>query len=143
MASSILVLMRCWSPLLRLAWIALVLSMMTSICPVGVKCFSRIGVQSVTPSSHSGARCFNILSEKFSGRHWFLISLSYSFGGRFFGMLWRCLALMSSVSCEALLRLVAMWLVVCRLGMCSSSAPDMFWMYDSTLSVGSLAWFAS
>ena len=44
MASSRLVFMRCWSPHLRLAWIALVLSMMTSVCPVGVMCFSRIGV---------------------------------------------------------------------------------------------------
>ena len=62
-ASCRLVVMRCWSPHLRLAWIALVLSMMTSVCPVGDMCFSRIGVQSVTSSSHNGARCFNNLSE--------------------------------------------------------------------------------
>ena len=98
MASSRLVLMRCWSPHLRLAWIASVLSMKTSMCPVGVMCFSRIDVQSVTPSSHNGARCFSKLSEKLSGRHWFLICLSYYFGGRFFGMLSRCLALVSSIS---------------------------------------------
>ena len=143
MASSRWLLMRCWSPLLRLAWIVLVLSMMTSICLVGVKCFSRIGVQSVTPSSHTGARCFNSLSEKFSGRHWFLICLSYSFGGRFFGMLSRFLALVSSISLKAVRRLVAMWLGVCRMGMCSNFALVMFWTYDSTLSVGSLAWLAS
>ncbi len=69
MASYRLLLMRCWSPHLRLAWIALVLSMRISVCPVGVMCFSRIGVQSVTPSSHNGARCFSNLSENLSGRH--------------------------------------------------------------------------
>ncbi len=44
MASSRLLLMRCWSPDLRLALIAFVLSMCTSVCLVGVMCFSRIGV---------------------------------------------------------------------------------------------------
>ena len=72
-----------------------------------------------------------------------IICLSYSLGGRFFGILCRCLALVSSISLEALLRLVAMWLGVCRLGTCSSSALAMFRRYDSTLSVGSLAWLAS
>ena len=109
MASSSLLLMRCWSPHLSLAWIALVLSMWTSVCLVGVMCFSRIGVQSLTPSSHNGARCLRSRSENLSGKHWSLIFLSYSFGsGRFFGMLSRCLALVSSVSCVALRRLVAM-----------------------------------
>ena len=98
MASSRLLLMRCWSPHLRLAWIALVLSMRTSLCLVGVVCFSRIGVQFVTPSSHNGARCFSNMSKKLSGRHWYLICLSYAFGGRFFGMLSLCLALVSSIS---------------------------------------------
>ena len=98
MASSRLLLMRCWSPHLRLAWIVLVWSIRTSVCPVGDMCFSRMGVQFVTPSSHNGARCFSNLSEKLSGRHWFLICLSYSFGGRIFGMVCRCLALVSSIS---------------------------------------------
>ncbi len=52
-------------------------------------------------------------------------------------------ALISSTSLEVARRLVAMWLGVCRLGMCSSSAPVMFWTYDRTRSVGSLAWLAS
>ena len=86
-AISRLLLMRYWSPHLRLAWIAFVLSMCTSVCLADVVCFSRIGVQSVTPSSHNEARCFNNLSQKLSGRHWFLICLSHSFGGRFFGIL--------------------------------------------------------
>ena len=95
--------------------------------------------------------CFSSLSEKLSGRHWFLICLSYYFGGRFFGMLSRCLAgmlsrclaLVSSISLEAARILMAMWLGVCKLGMCSNSAPVIFWTYDSTLSVRSLAWLAS
>ncbi len=45
-------------------------------------------------------------------------------------------ALISSNSLEAARRIVAMWLVVYRLGMCSSSAPVMFWTYDRTRSVG-------
>ena len=98
MASSRLLLMRCWSPQLSLAWNALVWSMRTSVCPVVVVCFSRIGVQSMTPSSHNGAKCFSNLSENLSGRHWILICLSYSFGGRLFGMLSRCLVLVSSIS---------------------------------------------
>ena len=48
-------------------------------------------------------------------------------------------ALLSSISLEAARRLIAMWLGVCRLGMCSSSALVMFWTYDRTRSVGSLA----
>ncbi len=44
MASSRLLLMRCWSPHLKLALIAFVLSMCTSVCPLGVMCFSKIGV---------------------------------------------------------------------------------------------------
>ena len=58
-------------------------------------------------------------------------------------MLSRCLALVLSISLESVRRLLAIWLWVCRLGMCSNSAPGMFWTYDSTLSVESLAWFAS
>ncbi len=142
-AISRLLLMRCWSPHLRLAWIAFMLSMCTSVFPVGVMCLSRIGVQSMTPTSHNGARCFRSLSEKLSGRHWDLICLSYSLGGRLFGILCRWLALVSSISLEALLRLVDMWLGVCRLGMSYNSAPVMCRMYDSTLSVGNLAWLAS
>jgi hypothetical protein len=117
--------------------------MCASVCLAGVVCFSRIGVQSVTPSSHRGAKCLSSLSEKLSGRHWFLICLSYSFGGRCFEMLSRCLALFSSIFLEAARRFMAMWLGVCRLGMCSNFVPVMFWTYDSTLSVGSLAWLAS
>ena len=136
-ARSRLLLMRCWSPLLSLACITCVFSMCTPPIPAGVVCFSRIGVQSVTPSSHNWARCFSNLSENLSGRHWFLICFSDYFRGRFFGMLTRWLNLVSSISWEALRRLVAMWLEVCRLGMCSNSAPGRFWTYDSTMSVGS------
>ena len=60
-ASSRLLLTRCWSPLLSLACIALVFSICTSVCPADVVCFSRIGVQSETPSPHRGARCFSSL----------------------------------------------------------------------------------
>ncbi len=62
-------------------------------------------------------------SEKLNGRQWFLVCVSYSFGGRFLGMLSRCLALVLSTSLEAVRRLLAMWLEVCKLGMCSNSAP--------------------
>ena len=68
-ASSRLLLMRCRSPLLSLACIAFVFSMCTYVCPADVVCFSRIGVQSVTPSSHRGAMCFSSLSENLSVRH--------------------------------------------------------------------------
>ncbi len=51
----------------------------------------------------------------------------------------RSFALISSNSLEAARRLIAMWLVVCRLGMCYSSAHVVFWTYDRTRSVGSLA----
>jgi hypothetical protein len=57
-------------------------------------------------------------------------------------MLSRCLALVSSISLEAARRLMAMLLGVFNLGMCSNSAPVMFWTYYSTLSVGSLAWLS-
>ena len=117
--------------------------MCTSVCPADVVRFSRIGVQSETPSPHRGARCFSIISEKLSGWRWFRNCLSNYFGGRFFGMFSRCLALISSISLEAARRLIATWLGVCRLGMCSNSAPAMFWTYDGTPSVGSLAWLAS
>jgi hypothetical protein len=117
--------------------------MYTSVRHACVMYVSRIGVQFVTLSSHRGAKCFNSLLEKLSGWHWFLICLSYCFGGRFFGIMSRCLALVSSISMEAARRLIAMWLGVCKLGMCSNSALVMFWTYDSTLSVGSLAWLAS
>ena len=54
---------RCWSPLCSLACIAFAFRMYMSMCPSGVVCFSRIGVQSDTPSSHKGARYFSILTE--------------------------------------------------------------------------------
>ena len=63
--------------------------------------------------------------------------------GRFFGILSRWLALVSSISLEAARRLIDIWLGVCRSSICSTSAPVMFLMYDSTLSVWSLAWLAS
>ena len=78
-ASSRLLPMRIWSPLLSLACIAFVFSMCTSVCPVGVVCFSRIGVQSETPSPHRGARCLSSLSEKLSGWHWSRNCLLYYF----------------------------------------------------------------
>jgi len=119
-----------------------VLSIYTFVCPADVMCFYRIGVQSETPSLHRGVMCFSSLSEKLSGWHWFRNCLSYSFGGRFFGMFSRYLALTSSISLdEAARRLISMWLG--RLGMSSNSALVMFWTYDMTRSVGSLAWLAS
>ncbi len=48
-------------------------------------------------------------------------------------------ALVSSYSLEAAQRLIAMWFVVCRLGMYSRSAPVMLLKYDRTRSVRSLA----
>ena len=54
-ASSMLLLMRCGSWLLSLACIALLFSMCTSMCLADVVCFSRIGVQSDTTSSHKGS----------------------------------------------------------------------------------------
>jgi hypothetical protein len=116
--------------------------MCTSVCLAGVVCISRIGDESKTPSSRRGAMCFSSLSEKLSDWQWFRSRLSYSFGGSFFGMVSRCLALFSSISPEAARRLIAIWLGVCRLGICSNSAPVMPWTYDSTLSVGSLACLA-
>ena len=54
---------RCWSPLCSLACIAFAFSIYMSVCASGVVCLSRIGVQSDTPSSHMGTRCFSTLSE--------------------------------------------------------------------------------
>jgi hypothetical protein len=54
---------RCWSPLCSLTCIAFVFSMYMSVCPSGAFCFSRIGVQSDTPSSYRGAKCYSILFE--------------------------------------------------------------------------------
>jgi len=59
------------------------------------------------------------------------------------GMFARRLILFSSTCLVAALRLIAMWLGACRLGMCSSSAPTMFRMYDRTRSVRNLAWLTS
>jgi hypothetical protein len=121
-ASSILLLMRFWSPLMSLACIAFVFSMWTYVCPVGVVCFSRIGVQSETPSPHRGARCLSSLSKKLSGWHWYRNRLLYSFCGRFFGIFSRFYALISSNSLEAARRPIVVWFGVCRLGMCSICA---------------------
>jgi hypothetical protein len=93
---------------LSFACIAFTFNMYTSACPAGVICFSRISVQSVTPSPHRGARCFNSLSEYLRGWHWFRICLVYAFGGRFVGMISRRLSLIPSTSMEAALKLVAM-----------------------------------
>ena len=46
------------SPVCRLACIALAFSICICVCPVAVICFSKRLVQSHTPSSHKGARCF-------------------------------------------------------------------------------------
>ncbi len=142
-ASSRLLLIRFWSPLLSLACISFVFSMWTFVCLVGVVCFSRIGVQSEAPSFQRGARCLSSLSEKLGGWHWSRSCLLYSLRGRFFGMFSRVLALISSSSLEAARRPLAMWFGVWRLGMCSRSSPVMFWTYARTRSVGSLAWLAS
>ena len=96
------------------------------MCPVGVVFFSRIGVHSEAPSPQRGARCLSSLSEKLSGWHWSRDCLLYSLCTRFFRMFSRVLALISSSSLEVARRLLAMWLEVCRLDMCSSSAPVMF-----------------
>ena len=61
----------------------------------------------------------------------------------FFRMFSRCLALISYISLEVARRLLATWLGVWMLSICSNSAPVMFWTYDSTMSVVSLAWLAS
>jgi len=108
------------------------------MCPLDVVCFSRIDVQFETPSPHRRARCFLSLSEYLSGWHCFRICLVCSFVGRFVGMCSRRLALIPSTSLEATLRLIAMWLGACRLGMQSNFALAMFWTYDMTRSVGSL-----
>ena len=94
--------------------------MYTSVCPSDVVRFSRIGVQSETPSPHGGARCFSSLSHYLSGWQWFRICLVYSLVGRFVGMSSRRLALIPSTSLKVALRLFAMWLGACSLGMCFS-----------------------
>ncbi len=109
------------------------------MCPSGVLCFSRTCVQSKTPSPHRGARYLSSLTAKLSDWHWSRNCLLYPFGGRVFGMFSRFFALVSSISLEAALRMIAMWFEICRLGMCSSSAPIMSWMYDRNRSDGSLA----
>ena len=138
-ASSRLLFVRWISPLFSLVCIAFAFNMYTLVCPVDVLCFSRIGVQSKTPSPHRGARCSSSLSEYFSGWHWFRICLVYSFGGRFVGIYSRRLALIPSTSLEAALRLIAMWLGACRLGVCSNSTLAMFRTYNRTRGVRSLA----
>ena len=58
-------------------------------------------------------------------------------------MCWRCVALFLSISSDTARIVFAIWFGVCMFGMCSSSAPFMSLMYDSTRSVGSLACVAS
>ena len=70
-ASSRLFFGRCLSPLCSFACIAFAVSMYMSVRPSKVVCFSRIGVQSETPSSHRGASFFNSMSEYLSEWHWF------------------------------------------------------------------------
>ena len=54
---------RYWSPSCSLAYTAFAFNMYMPVCPSGVGCFSRIGVQSDTPSSLRGGGCFGILFE--------------------------------------------------------------------------------
>ena len=123
--SSRLLFGHCQSPLCSLACIAVAFSMYVSVCPFGLFCYSSIGVQSFTPSSHNGARCFSSLSEYLSSWHWFQIRLAQSFGCRFVGICFSRLALFSSTSLVVALVVVAVWLGAYKLGLWSSSAPEM------------------
>ena len=75
------------------------------MCSIGVVCFSRIGVQSETPSPHRGASCLSNLFEKLSGWRW--SRNCFKCCGSFFGMFSRFFALISANSLEAARRLIA------------------------------------
>ena len=57
------------SPVCSLACTAFALSIWICVCPDVVGCDSRILVQSLTPSSHRGAKCFKSLSAYLRGWH--------------------------------------------------------------------------
>ncbi len=57
------------SPLCSFACIVVALSIRSCVCPDDVVCDSSILVQSLTPSSHRGAKCFKSLSAYLRGLH--------------------------------------------------------------------------
>ncbi len=81
-----LLLGRDWSPFGRLACVADVLLMWICVDLVGDVLFFSIAVQSLTPSSQRGARCFRSLLAYLSGRQCSRRCLAYSFVFRLFGM---------------------------------------------------------
>ena len=127
------------SPVCSFACTAIASSIWICVCPDVVVCDSSILVQSLNPSSHRGAKCFNILSAYRRGWHRDRSSLAYSFVCRFLGMCWRLVALFLSTSSEAARMVVAIWFGVCMFRMRSNSAHGMFLMYDNARRVGSLA----
>jgi len=58
-------------PLCSYACTVVTLNILICVCPEGVVLISRILVQSLTPFSHRGARCFNSLSAYLRGWHRF------------------------------------------------------------------------
>ena len=86
------------------------------VIPFGFCVFVSIVSQSVTPVSHSGARCLSSLLEKWMGLQCCLISVSYSLVPMEQLMLclfwWR----VSSMACEASLMVVEMALSLVRGG---------------------------
>ena len=62
---------RVLSPLCSFAYTVAALSMCIYGCPCGVVRFSNNCVQSLAPSSHRGAKCFNSRFAYLRGWHWF------------------------------------------------------------------------
>ena len=93
---------------------------------------------SVTPVSHSGARCLRSLLEKWMGLHCCLISVSYSFVPMVHWMVCLFLWRVSSVACDAIRMVVAMALSHVRDGRLSRCRFVIVLAMRITLSVGNL-----
>ncbi len=131
------------SPVCSFACAALAFSICICFCSHVVVCDSSILDQSLSPSSHRGAKCFRSLSEYRRGWHRVRSSLAYYFVCSFLVMCFRRVALIMSTSSEAARMVFAIWFSVCMLLMCSNSAPGISLIYVNTRRVGSLACVAS
>ena len=67
------------SPVCSFACIVVAFSIRICVCPDVVVCDSSILVQSFSPCSHRGAKCFKSLSAYRRGWHWVRSSLAESF----------------------------------------------------------------
>ena len=113
------------------------------VVPFGLCVSVSIESQSITPVSHSGARCLSNLLEKWMGLQCCLISVSYSLVPMVHCMVFRFLCRVSSVACEAVRMVVAMVLLHVSGGRFSRCRFVMVLAMRSTRSVGNLSWLDS